>query len=53
MPVRAALSPRLLADLVRPLFVAAIGVNLAGAGLQIAALHAGSGVSALDDWRGD
>ena len=43
VPQRAALSPRLLADLVRrPLFVAAIGVNVAGAGLQILALHVGS-----------
>ncbi len=43
VPQRAALSPRLLADLVRrPLFVAAIGVNVAGAGLQILALHFGS-----------
>lgn len=33
---RAALSPRLLADLVRrPLFLAAIGMNAAGAGMQI------------------
>jgi drug/metabolite transporter (DMT)-like permease len=40
---RAALSPRLLADLVRrPLFLAAIGVNVAGCALQIAALHLGS-----------
>jgi drug/metabolite transporter (DMT)-like permease len=43
VPQRAALSPRLLADLVRrPLFVASIGVNVAGAGLQILALHSGS-----------
>src|SRR5882757_2586629 len=43
VPERAALSPRLLADLVRrPLFLASIGVNLAGAGLQILALHFGS-----------
>jgi drug/metabolite transporter (DMT)-like permease len=43
VPDRAALSPRLLVDLVRrPMFLAAIGVNLAGAGLQILALHAGS-----------
>src|SRR5215469_10525338 len=43
VPQRAALSPRLLADLVRrPLFLASIGVNVAGAGLQIAALHFGS-----------
>jgi drug/metabolite transporter (DMT)-like permease len=43
VPQRAALSPRLLADLVRrPLFVAAIGVNVAGAGLQVLALHSGS-----------
>jgi drug/metabolite transporter (DMT)-like permease len=43
VPQRAALSPRLLADLVRrPLFVAAIAVNVAGAGLQIIALHFGS-----------
>jgi drug/metabolite transporter (DMT)-like permease len=40
---RAALSPRLLADLVRrPLFLAAIGVNVGGCGLQILALHFGS-----------
>lgn len=40
---RAALSPRLLADLVRrPLFLAAIGMNAAGAGMQILALHLGS-----------
>jgi drug/metabolite transporter (DMT)-like permease len=43
VPERAALSPWLLADLVRrPLFLASIGVNVAGAGLQIAALHFGS-----------
>ena len=43
VPQRAALSPRLLVDLVRrPLFVASIGVNVAGAGLQILALHSGS-----------
>ena len=43
VPLRAALSPRLLVDLVRrPLFLAAIGVNVAGAGLQILALHFGS-----------
>jgi drug/metabolite transporter (DMT)-like permease len=43
VPERAALSPRLLIDLVRrPLFLAAIGVNLAGCGLQILALHFGS-----------
>lgn len=43
VPRRAALSPRLLADLVRrPLFLASIGVNVAGCGLQIAALHFGS-----------
>src|SRR6185312_5371139 len=39
VPQRAALSPRLLADLVRrPLFVASIGVNVAGAGLQVLSL---------------
>jgi drug/metabolite transporter (DMT)-like permease len=43
VPQRAALSPRLLADLVRrPLFLVSIGVNVAGAGLQILALHFGS-----------
>ncbi|HTT50842.1 MAG TPA: DMT family transporter [Streptosporangiaceae bacterium] len=43
VPQRAALSPRLLTDLVRrPLFLASIGVNLAGAGLQVLALHLGS-----------
>jgi drug/metabolite transporter (DMT)-like permease len=43
VPRRPALSPQLLADLVRrPLFLAAIGVNVAGCGLQIAALHFGS-----------
>ena len=43
VPQRAALSPRLLVDLVRrPLFLAAIGVNVAGAGLQVLALHFGS-----------
>src|SRR6185312_14061962 len=43
VPQRAALSPRLLADLVRrPLFVASIGVNVAGAGLQVLALQSGS-----------
>jgi drug/metabolite transporter (DMT)-like permease len=43
VPPRAALSPRLLADLVqRPLFLAAIGVNVAGCALQIAALRFGS-----------
>lgn len=43
VPQRAALSPRLLADLVRrPLFLASIGVNVTGFALQIAALHAGS-----------
>lgn len=43
VPVRPALSPRLLVDLVRrPLFLAAIGVNLAGAALQVLALHFGS-----------
>jgi len=43
VPQRAALSPRLLADLVRrPLFLTSIGVNLAGAGLQVLALHLGS-----------
>src|ERR1700761_6187864 len=43
VPDRPALSPRLLVDLVRrPLFLAAIGVNLAGAALQVTALHFGS-----------
>jgi drug/metabolite transporter (DMT)-like permease len=43
VPQRAALSPRLLVDLVRrPLFLASIGVNVAGCALQIAALHFGS-----------
>jgi drug/metabolite transporter (DMT)-like permease len=43
VPQRAALSPRLLADLVhRPLFLTAIGVNVAGCALQIAALRFGS-----------
>jgi drug/metabolite transporter (DMT)-like permease len=43
VPQRAALSPRLLVDLVRrPLFLASIGVNVAGCGMQIAALHFGS-----------
>ena len=43
VPERAALSPRLLVNLVRrPLFLAAIGVNVAGAGLQVLALHFGS-----------
>ena len=43
VPERPALSPRLLVDLVRrPLFLAAIGVNLVGAGLQVTALHFGS-----------
>ena len=43
VPQRAALSPRLLADLVRrPLFLVSIGVNITGAGLQILALHFGS-----------
>lgn len=43
VPQRAALSPRLLADLVRrPLFVVSIGVNVAGAGLQVLALRSGS-----------
>jgi drug/metabolite transporter (DMT)-like permease len=43
VPQRAALSPRLLADLVRrPLFLAAIGVNVAGCALQIVALRFGS-----------
>jgi drug/metabolite transporter (DMT)-like permease len=43
VPERAALSPRLLADLVRrPLFVASIAVNVAGAGLQVLALRFGS-----------
>jgi len=43
VPQRAAMSPRLLADLVRrPLFLASIVVNVAGAGLQVLALHFGS-----------
>ena len=43
VPERAALSPRLLVDLVRrPLFVASIAVNIAGAGMQVLALHFGS-----------
>src|SRR5215469_8805811 len=43
VPQRAALSPRLLVDLVRrPLFLASIGINVAGCALQIAALHFGS-----------
>jgi hypothetical protein len=43
VPERAALSPRLLADLVRrPLFLAAIGVSVLGCGLQVLALHFGS-----------
>ncbi len=43
VPERAALSPRLLLDLVRrPLFLASILVNVAGAGLQVLALHFGS-----------
>jgi hypothetical protein len=43
VPQRSALSPRLLVDLVRrPLFLASIGVNVAGCALQIAALHFGS-----------
>ena len=43
VPERAALSPRLLVDLVRrPSFLVAIGVNVAGCGLQILALHFGS-----------
>ncbi|HEY2128344.1 MAG TPA: DMT family transporter [Streptosporangiaceae bacterium] len=43
VPERSALSPRLLVDLVRrPLFLAAIGVNVVGAGLQVLALHFGS-----------
>jgi drug/metabolite transporter (DMT)-like permease len=43
VPERPALSPRLLTDLVqRPLFLAAIGVNMVGCGLQILALHFGS-----------
>jgi drug/metabolite transporter (DMT)-like permease len=43
VPERPALSPWLLADLVRrPLFLASIGVNVAGCGLQIVALHFGS-----------
>ena len=43
VPERAALSPRLLLDLLRrPLFAVSIGVNVAGCGLQILALHFGS-----------
>ena len=43
VPERAALSPRLLVDLLRrPLFLASIVVNVAGAGLQVLALHFGS-----------
>jgi hypothetical protein len=43
VPERAALSPRLLVDLLRRrTFLAAIGVNIAGSGLQILALHAGT-----------
>jgi drug/metabolite transporter (DMT)-like permease len=43
VPERAALSPRLLVDLVRrPLFLASIFVNVTGAGLQVLALHFGS-----------
>lgn len=43
VPERAALSPRLLADLVRrPLFLTAIAVNVGGCALQILALHFGS-----------
>lgn len=43
VPQRAALSPRLLVDLVRrPLFLASIVVNVVGAGLQVLALHFGS-----------
>jgi len=43
VPERAALSPRLLIDLIRrPLFLASIAVNVAGAGLQVLALHFGS-----------
>ena len=43
VPQRAALSPRLLADLVRrPLFLGSIAINVAGCSLQIAALHFGS-----------
>src|ERR1700751_4446213 len=39
----AGLSPRLLVDLVRrPLFLASIGINVVGAGLQVLALHFGS-----------
>lgn len=43
VPQRAAMSPRLLVDLVRrPLFLASIVMNVAGAGLQVLALHFGS-----------
>jgi drug/metabolite transporter (DMT)-like permease len=43
VPQRAAMSPRLLVDLVRrPLFLASIVVNVVGAGLQVLALHFGS-----------
>lgn len=43
VPERAALSPRLLVDLVRrPLFLVSIGVNIAGCALQVLALHLGS-----------
>ena len=43
VPHRPALSPRLLLDLLRrPLFVAALGVNVLGSVLQILALHFGS-----------
>lgn len=43
VPRRKVLSPRLLVDLLkRPRFIAALGVNVLGSVLQIAALHAGS-----------
>lgn len=43
VPERPALSPRLLLDLLRrPLFVVSVGVNVAGCGLQVLALHFGS-----------
>jgi len=43
VPERGALSPRLLADLARrPLWLAAIAVNIAGSVLQVLALHVGA-----------
>jgi drug/metabolite transporter (DMT)-like permease len=43
VPERGALSPRLLADLAgRPLWLAAIGVNIVGSVLQVLALHVGA-----------